>query len=87
MTNSIKPVLCVVTSAPIKGKSGIPTGFFLAELTHALNEMENAGLSTVIASVRGGIPPIDGFDLTDSVNATYWNERDLYSRLENTPAL
>lgn len=87
MTTSIKPVLCVVTSAPIKGRSGIPTGFFLAELTHALDEIEKAGLKTVIASVRGGIPPIDGFDLTDTINAKYWNELDLYNRLENTPAL
>ncbi len=29
-----KPVLCVVSSHPIKGASGVPTGFFLAELTH-----------------------------------------------------
>ncbi len=82
-----KPVLCVTTSAPLKGKSGIPTGFYLAELTHPLEVLENAGFETVIASVRGGQPPIDGFDLSDPVNAEYWNNKGLYERLANTPAL
>ncbi len=82
-----KPVLCVTTSAPLKGKSGIPTGFYLAELTHPLEVLENAGFETVIASVRGGQPPIDGFDLSDPVNAKYWNNKGLYERLANTPAL
>ncbi len=39
-----KPVLCVVSSHPIKGASGVPTGFFLAELTHPLKVLEDAGL-------------------------------------------
>lgn len=71
----------------MKGKSGIPTGFYLAELTHPLEVLENAGFETVIASVRGGQPPIDGFDLSDPVNAEYWNNKGLYERLANTPAL
>lgn len=87
MTNQIKPVLCVVTSHPIKGSTGIPTGFWLSELTHPLRVLENAGLKTVIASVRGGQPPIDGFDLSDSDNAYYWNETDFQQRLANSPAL
>jgi len=28
MKSDRKPVLCVVTSHPIKGVSGVPTGFF-----------------------------------------------------------
>ena len=36
MKPAYKPVLCVVSSHPIKGASGVPTGFFLAELTHPL---------------------------------------------------
>lgn len=48
-----KPVLCVVSSHPIKGASGVPTGFFLAELTHPLKVLEDAGLKTTIASIRG----------------------------------
>ncbi|KAG6329608.1 hypothetical protein ID866_9484, partial [Astraeus odoratus] len=34
---------------PIKGASGVPTGFFLAELTHPLKVLEDAGLKTMIA--------------------------------------
>jgi hypothetical protein len=34
--NGIKPVLIVLTSNPVKGESGIPTGFWLSELTHPL---------------------------------------------------
>lgn len=84
MTNQKKPVLCVVTSHPIKGATGIATGFWLSELTHPLKVLEDAGLKTVIASVRGGQPPIDGFDLSDPVNAYYWNESDLQKRLLNS---
>lgn len=48
-----KPALCVVSSHPIKGASGVPTGFFLAELTHPLQVLEDAGLKTTIARIRG----------------------------------
>lgn len=82
-----KPVLCVVSSHPIKGAYGVPTGFFLAELTHPLKVLEDAGLKTTIASIRGGQPPVDGFDLSDPVNAWYWNETDFQQRLATTPAL
>ena len=49
MKPAYKPVLCVVSSHPIKGASGVPTGFFLAELTHPLKVLEDANL--VIKSV------------------------------------
>lgn len=54
MNTTAKPVLCVVTSHPIKGDSGQPTGFYMAELTHPLAVLQDAGLRTEIASVRGG---------------------------------
>lgn len=44
MKPAYKPVLCVVSSHPIKGASGVPTGFFLAELTHPLKVLEDAGI-------------------------------------------
>ena len=46
MKPAYKPVLCVVSSHPIKGASGVPTGFFLAELTHPLKVLEDAGIKT-----------------------------------------
>ncbi|EKK5268929.1 type 1 glutamine amidotransferase domain-containing protein [Cronobacter dublinensis] len=87
MTRATKPVLCVVTSHPVKGASGVPTGFFMAELTHPLKVLEEAGFETVIASIRGGQPPIDGFDLSDPVNAWFWNETDFQHRLATTRPL
>ncbi|EOC1341243.1 type 1 glutamine amidotransferase domain-containing protein [Cronobacter dublinensis] len=87
MTRATKPVLCVVTSHPVKGASGVPTGFFMAELTHPLKVLEEAGFDTVIASIRGGQPPIDGFDLSDPVNAWFWNETDFQHRLATTRPL
>ena len=84
-----KPVLCVVTSNNVKGDTGIPTGFWLSELTHPLKEIEAAGYKTVIASIKGGQAPIDGdsLDFTDPVNAYFRDETDLMKRIENTPAL
>ncbi len=43
MKPAYKPVLCVVSSHPIKGASGVPTGFS-AELTHPLKVLEDAGI-------------------------------------------
>lgn len=59
----------------------------MAELTHPLKVLEDAGIKTTIASIRGGQPPVDGFDLSDPVNAWYWNETDFQQRLATTPAL
>ena len=64
MAESIKPVLCVVTSNPIKGDTGIATGFWLSELTHPLAVLQDAGIPTELVSVRGAHPPVDGFDLS-----------------------
>jgi len=87
MKTDLKPVLCVVTSHPIKGASGVPTGFFMAELTHPLKVLEDAGVKTVISSIRGGQPPVDGFDLSDPINAWFWKETDFQQRLSTTPPL
>ena len=86
MSNLIKPVLCVTTSNNVKGKSGQPTGFWLSELTHALAELEKAGLSYALASVNGGEPPIDpmSLDLKDLVNDHYWNDQKFRAALKNT---
>jgi putative intracellular protease/amidase len=79
-----KSVLCVVTSHPIKGDSGQPTGFWLSELTHPLAVLQDAGFKTELASVRGGQPPIDGFDLSDPVNARFWSDQAFRDTLANS---
>lgn len=87
MTDSIKPVLCVVTSHPIRGDTGEPTGFAMVELTHPLEVFEQAGIPTEIASIRGGHPPIDFFDLSDPINDTYWKNKQFREELANSQIL
>jgi putative intracellular protease/amidase len=87
MAHTIKPILCVVTSHPIRGDSGEPTGFAMVELTHPLEVFDKAGIPYEIASIRGGHPPIDFFDLSDATNAHYWKDKGFRSALANTPLL
>ncbi len=84
MTSTIKPILCVVTSHPIRGDSGEPTGFAMVELTHPLDVFDKAGIPYEIASIRGGHPPIDFFDLSDAANAHYWSDKSFRSALADS---
>ena len=84
---NIKPILCVVTSHPIRGDSGEPTGFAMVELTHPLDVFQQAGVPAVIASIRGGHPPIDFFDLTDPVNDKFWKDKAFRAELADTKIL
>ncbi|NPE54148.1 type 1 glutamine amidotransferase domain-containing protein [Dickeya dadantii] len=87
MSSTIKPILCVVTSHPIRGDSGEPTGFALVELTHPLDVFEKAGIPVEIASIRGGHPPIDFFDLSDPVNARFWQDKAFRDALAHSLVL
>ena len=87
MKDKIKPVLCVVTSHPIRGDSGEPTGFAMVELTHPLEVFEAAGIAVEIASIRGGHPPIDFFDLSDPVNDRFWKDKRFRDALANSLVL
>ncbi|MBL7882304.1 MAG: type 1 glutamine amidotransferase domain-containing protein [Chryseobacterium gambrini] len=86
MDTLLKPVLCVVTSNDVKGSTGIPTGFWLSELTHVLDQLEKTGLRYELASVKGGEPPIDkdSLDMSDSVNEHYFNDEKFQQKLKNT---
>ncbi|SEM86822.1 type 1 glutamine amidotransferase domain-containing protein [Halomonas caseinilytica] len=87
MSNASQPILIVMTSHGTKGEGGDPTGFFLSEVTHPLAVFEAAGIPVDFASIQGGEPPVDGFDLDDETNARYWNDADFRERLRNTRAL
>lgn len=86
MNQTTKPVLAIVTSNNVKGNTGIPTGFWLSELTHALDQLEKAGLQYELASVKGGEPPIDkdSLDTSDEINAHYLNDADFQNKIKNT---
>lgn len=83
--SEIKPLLFVVTSCAVKGASGIPTGFNLAEVTHPLEKLHAAGLRVEIASIQGGAAPLDGLeDMKDPVIAHYWANPDFRHAIANT---
>lgn len=85
--SNIKPVLFVVTSHAIKGNTGEATGYYLGEVTHPLAELEEAGIPVAFASIKGGEPPVDGLDLSDAVNARYWNSSAFREAMNHTQRL
>lgn len=82
----MKKILCVVTSNDVKGSTGIPTGFWLSELTHPMAKFEAAGYETVLASIKGGKPPIDpsSFSSIDPINQKYWNDAAFQEKYQHT---
>ena len=82
----MKKILCVVTSNNVKGATGIPTGFWLSELTHPLEKICAAGFEYSLASIKGGKPPIDGdsLDFNDPINKKFWDDADFQAKLANT---
>ena len=80
-------VLFVLTSHATKGATGEPTGFYLGEVTHPLAELDAADIPVEFASIQGGEPPVDGLDLTDEVNARYWNDSAFRDALRHTQRL
>jgi len=83
--SELKPVLFVLTSCAVKGATGIPTGFNLAEVTHPLDVLEAAGIRVEFASIQGGAPPLDGLeDMKDPVIARYWADAGFRHALANT---
>lgn len=80
--STLKPVLYVLTSYS-DVERGI-NGFYLPELAHPLNVLEQAGFPAVFASIQGGQPPVYGVDLDDDVIARYWNDDKFQQKLSNT---
>ncbi len=85
----MKKILCVVTSNNVKGATGIPTGFWLSELTHPLEKFIAAGFDYDLASIKGGKPPIDGdsLDFSDKINKKFWDNADFQAKLAETICL
>lgn len=85
----MKKILCVVTSNNVKGATGIPTGFWLSELTHPLAKFAAAGIAYDLASIKGGKPPIDGdsLDFNDAVNKKFWDDADFQAKLADSAAI
>jgi putative intracellular protease/amidase len=71
---SMKKVLFVVTSHAVKGSTGLPTGYYLPEVSHAWAVLKNAGYEIDFVSPLGGQPPVDGVNLNDSVNKAFMED-------------
>jgi putative intracellular protease/amidase len=83
--SDIEPILFVVTSCAVKGDTGIPTGYNLAEVTHPLEKLQQAGLKVEFASIQGGNAPLDGLeDMKDPVIAHYWADAAFRNAIANT---
>ena len=82
----MKKILCVVTSNNVKGSTGIPTGFWLSELTHPMKKFEDAGFEISLASIKGGKPPIDevSLDFSDPINKKFWDDENFQKKYNNT---
>jgi putative intracellular protease/amidase len=77
-------VLIVLTSHSELGKTGRKTGFYLSELTHALEVLNRAGVPADLASPKGGKPPMDGLEKKDEANRTFLESAEWTQRLERT---
>lgn len=80
----MKKILFIVTSHDEKGSTGEKTGFYLGEASHPWEVLDEAGYEIDFASPKGGKAPIDGFDLTDTVNKKFWENGDIRRKIENT---
>lgn len=76
-------ILFVVTSHGQLGDTGKKTGYFLSEVTHPWSVLGKY-FDIDVVSPKGGRPPVDGFDLSDPINATFWNDADWQQKMGDT---
>lgn len=88
-TKATDKVLIVVTSHSQMGETDKPTGFWLAELTHPYYVIKDAGYDVTVASIKGGVAPIDprSFDTTDQVNQRFLKDAELMASVLNSKKL
>jgi putative intracellular protease/amidase len=80
-------LLIALTSHAQLGTTGRQTGFYLSELTHALEVFEAAEVEIDLASPKGGKPPMDGVDRADPANQRFLDDASWQERLANTQRL
>lgn len=79
-----KRVLFILTSHAEKGNTGEKTGFYLSEAAHPWKVLTSNGISVDFVSIKGGMPPVDGFKLDDPVNREFWENPEVQKALKNT---
>ena len=76
-------ILFVVTSHGELGDTGKKTGYFLSEVTHPWSILGKY-YDIDVVSPKGGRPPVDGFDLSDSINAEFWKDEAWQKKMGET---
>ncbi len=79
-----KKILFVVTSHDKKGSTGEYTGYYLGEVSHPWEVLHKAGYEIDFVSPKGGMPPVDGFDLTDPVNKEFWENKKYKNKIDHS---
>ena len=79
-----KKVLFVLTSHDQKGNTGEKTGYFLSEAAHPWAVLHDAGYQIDFVSPEGGNPPVDAFNLKDSINKRFWTDSLTHQKLIHT---
>ncbi len=76
-------ILIVLTSHTELGNTGKKTGFWLPELTHPYYEFIEAGYSVDIASIEGGMAPLDdkAFEEADEYHQVFLNDATLMAKV------
>lgn len=76
-------ILIVLTSHTELGNTGGKTGFWLPELTHPYYEFTKAGYSVDVASIDGGMAPVDSkaFEEGDEYHQVFLNDATLMAKV------
>jgi len=78
-----KKILIVLTSHTELGNTGQKTGFWLPELTHPYYEFIEAGFSVDVASIEGGMAPLDSkaFEEADEFHQVFLSDATLMAKV------
>jgi len=81
--NKPEKILIVLTSHTELGNTGKKTGFWLPELTHPYYEFTKAGYSVDVASIDGGMAPVDSkaFEEEDKYHQVFLNDAKLMEKV------
>ncbi len=84
-------ILMVLTSHSELGDTGEKTGFWVEEFAAPYYEFKDAGFNVVLASVKGGQPPIDPksemADFQTASTARYDKDQDVQQQMANSKKL
>ncbi|WP_313386470.1 type 1 glutamine amidotransferase domain-containing protein [Chishuiella sp.] len=78
-----KKILFVITSHD-KKSNGDKAGYYLSEVAHPWKVLTEVGYEIDFVSPKGGNPPVDGFDLKDSINKEFWKNTVYQNKISHT---